>query len=256
MPHDKSIDPPASWKNYFASDQELPTSVRVDVNADTDAHVKARPWLLRATIAMRTPRPDGLSSSEESAVLWKIEDAIDTAARAQFDAMLVGAITRNGERQLCFYARSAERFDELVATVRAEFAEYTLVSAHKRDATWELYRDLLYPSAEEWQAIKDADVLLVLKRHGDEPEIERAVRHYAYFPVKELRETFWKEFGSQGYRRVDAEERVEGPHKLAFESWQTVDWTSIRERTSALHRGAKEHGGDYDGWETSVERGA
>jgi len=56
---------------------------------------------------MKMPRPDGLSSSEESTALFNFEDALKTAlCSGDPAAVFVGRMTSAGEREFFFYASS------------------------------------------------------------------------------------------------------------------------------------------------------
>jgi len=117
---------------------------------------------------------------------------------------------------------------------------------------------VLHPSPHDWQRIKNRHVIEALQKHGDSLEKQRVVMHWAYFDRDSSREQFVAHLTDRGYT-VTSQGRVDDPNSrfplsVAFERIDRVDWDSINEATVELWDLAQSLGGDYDGWETSVER--
>jgi regulator of RNase E activity RraB len=84
------------------------------------------------------------------------------------------------------------------------------------------------------------------------------VSHWAYFKSTEDRSKFIAKAINMGFKNTYeyATEKVgDGlPYGVTIERNDRVDWSSINEVTLPLFRLAREFDGDYDGWETSVEK--
>ena len=64
------------WDFYFSNVDDKFSSIAVDLGLRKIAPIEDQPNLVWVTINMNNPRPDGLSSNEESEILGDIEDAI------------------------------------------------------------------------------------------------------------------------------------------------------------------------------------
>jgi regulator of RNase E activity RraB len=86
----------------------------------------------------------------------------------------------------------------------------------------------------------------------------RPVSHWAYFKSPQDRNKFIAKAVSAGFNITDQSEsensEAEHPFGVTLERTDRVDWDSINEATLALFRLAQEVNGDYDGWETAVEK--
>ena len=99
-------------------------------------------------------------------------------------------------------------------------------------------------------------VLEVLEKEGDCLEIERRIDHWAYFDRAAARETFVAWATSNGYS-IQALLEPEGERRrygIQLFHVASPRLATITHHTIELRRRAAEMGGDYDGWETSVER--
>lgn len=245
------------WDFYFANVNDKLASLFVDLGIRAAAPDMEKPWLLWAWVYFNSPREDGLSSSQEAPTLSQIEDSLNEAVAAAVDGALVGRITTDGRREFYFYAPSFAGFEEAVVRGMKPFPHYRWDSGSKHDPEWKQYLGLLYPTPRDWQRIKNRHVIEVLEKHGDPLERERAVSHWAYFPDESSRDQFIAAVRERGYEVID-QGRGDGerplPFGATFERMDSVDWDSINQVTLELFDLAKAFSGDYDGWETSVEK--
>jgi hypothetical protein len=118
--------------------------------------------------------------------------------------------------------------------------------------------NVLYPSPEEHQRIKNRHVIEAIERHGDSLKKPRPVRHWAYFKSPQDRNQFIARAANAGFNVTDLPESddsaAENPYGVTLERIDPVDWDSINEATLELFRLARDVNGDYDGWETSIEK--
>lgn len=248
------------WDFFFANVNNKLASLFVDLGIRRSVPDIERPWLLWVWVYFNNPRDDGLHSAQEAGTLSQIEDSLNESVSGAVDGVLVGRITTDGRREFYFYAPSFAGFEDGVARGMKGFSDYRWDSGSKHDPEWEQYLGLLYPSPHDWQCIKNRYVIEQLRKAGDPLEKERLVFHWAYFPDESSRKQFVAAIRERGYEvtkqgRVDDPDRPH-PFGVSFERVDRVDWDSINQVTIELFDLAESVGGDYDGWETSVEKQA
>ncbi|MFN6104527.1 MAG: DUF695 domain-containing protein [Planctomycetaceae bacterium] len=248
-----------NWDLYFTNVNDQVAAILFDVGIREMAPSADNPWLLWVWVDFNQPREDGLPSSQEADLLSQIEDSLMDAVGRAVHGFLAGRITTNGRREFYFYAPEFAGFSDAVARGMEHFAEYKWDADSKHDPEWTHYLENLYPTAREWQQIKNRHVIEQLKKHGDSLQKKRPVFHWAYFSSEASRSQFAAEIKSRGYAVTDesavADANSPFPWSVSFERVDNVDWNSINEVTIELLELANSLAGDYDGWETSVETG-
>jgi uncharacterized protein (TIGR01619 family) len=248
-----------TWDFYFANINERKASLFVDIGIREMAPSADHPWLLWVWVELNQPREDGLSSSQETDLLAQIEDSLTDAVGGAIDGFLAGRITTDGRREFYFYAPEFAGFGDAVARGMERFAEYKWDADSKHDPEWTHYLELLYPTARDWEQIKNRHVIEQLQKRGDPLQKKRLVFHWAYFSSEASRSQFVVEIRNRGYAVTDetafADANSPYPWSVRFERIDNVDWNSINQVTIELFELADSLAGDYDGWETSVETG-
>jgi regulator of RNase E activity RraB len=247
-----------AWDFYFANVNDVIASLFVDLGIRDSVPDPDRPWLLWTWVYFRQPRHDGLSSAEEAPILVDIEDALTNAVKEASQAELVGCITTACRREFYFYGPQPGIFEQAIAGAMKGFPDYEYDTGTKDDPDWSQYLNVLYPSPEDHQRIKNLHVIEALEKHGDTLRKPRPVSHWAYFKSPQDRNKFIAKAVSAGFNITDQSEsensEAEHPFGVTLERTDRVDWDSINEATLALFRLAQEVNGDYDGWETAVEK--
>ena len=248
------------WDFYFAKVNDAVTSIFVDLGLKADAPNEKRPWLLWVWVEMRAPKPDGMASSGEAAVLHEIGTALDAMIAPVCGAQLVGRITGSRRREFYFYGEEPGELDAAVARAMNHFADYNVQSGSTFQPDWEQYLELLYPSATNLQRMFNRRVLATLAERGDVHEVPRKVDHWLEFPSPESRAAARStleaiEFGFEDeYLSDEPAEAL--PHSLVMSRIDSVDSHTINGITLELARLADEHGGRYDGWDSPVTTAA
>lgn len=247
-----------AWDFYFANVNGVIASLFVDLGIRDSVPNADRPWLLWTWVYFRKPRPDGLSSSEEAPILNDIEDSLTKAGKETAEAELVGRITTAGRREFYFYGPRPDEFETAVAIALKSFSDYEFDTGAKEDPEWSQYLNVLYPSPEEHQRIKNRHVIDVLEKHGDSLKKPRPVSHWAYFKSAQDRNTFIAKAVGAGFKVINQSQsddlEADHPFGVTLERMDRVDWDSINEVTLELFRSAEQVNGDYDGWETRIEK--
>lgn len=245
------------WEFYFTNVDDELGSIFVDLGLKKIAPLKDKPNVVWVSIKMNNPREDGLSSQEESAILGKIEDALVDKIISKHNATFVGRLTSAGDRDLYFYFGETTLYDKTISEAMVAFPKYKFDYGTKEDKEWSGYFDFLYPLPQQFQSIQNRRVIEQLEEGGDKLIKEREVFHWIYFKSENDREKFLERIKSDNFSIVDKEYNKswgELAYKLQIKRVDKVDQNSVDEYVIYLWKLADEIGGDYDGWETSIEK--
>ena len=211
----------------------------------------APPHLLKVRVAFKQPRPDGMPANEEFQSLTSLEDSLQALVQ-QHESLYVGRVTVDGHRHFYIYTPDSEQaWSTRLRKLEASLG-YAVSSAFQPDDSRDGYWKELFPTADDWQVIKDLDVIEVLKKEGDDGTASRQIDHWAYFPSHDTAEQFVQWLRERGYDVDGSDAADDGKLCVRFRHEGTVRLTDITSHTIALKRRASELGGDYDGWETPV----
>ena len=213
-----------------------------------------RTSLLRVRVEFKQHTHEGMPGEDEFQELRKVEDLLATAVEAG-GGVQVGRLTVRGHRHFYFYVAFAEeKAQGIVDAVGPQFA-YELAYAYQQDPEKEGYWKYLYPTADDWQVIRDTRVLDVLTEKGDISSVSRNVAHWAYFAKGESAEQFADWAKECAYVVNSIALTDDNKTVVRFAHKGTMELEDITHHTIAINRKVREFGGDYDGWETTIERG-
>jgi len=245
--------PKQHWASYFCNVNSNLASIFLNLALVEEAPIPSMPWLLWIWVYFKSPRPDGLSDSAEAETIYAIEDALNTQLAKCCGAVTAGRITTCGRREFYFYGATSDGLEEAVAQTLAAFPKYQYDLGHQLEADWNQYLNLLYPSPNDLEKIKNGEVLFNLKKLGDMHSIPRPVMHWIYFASQVKRSEFCVAVELQGFT-VESLYSVDGelPFAACLTRFQSVESPHIDETVLILRSIAERFGGDYDGWETQV----
>ncbi|MDR7208437.1 ribonuclease E inhibitor RraB [Flavobacterium piscis] len=107
------------------------------------------------------------------------------------------------------------------------------------------------------QAEIDANLKVInsLRSEGDKLTVSREVYHWIYFKNVSEKNNYLKEVLKQGFVLVSSN-KIEDklPYQLQIKRIDKVDESSVNKYVIYLWEKAIEYNGDYDGWETSIEK--
>lgn len=137
------------------------------------------------------------------------------------------------------------------------FSDYKYEIGTKVDKEWDGYLNFLFPQPEQYQRIQNRKVVDNLVKNGDKLEKKREVMHWIYFTNENDRENFIQKIASKNFKveeKNKVKENKEFSYNLRISRIDKVDYENIDDFTIHLWKLANENNGDYDGWETSVEK--
>ena len=214
---------------------------------------------LRVRVTIKNPTEYGMPTNEEFPALSSLDESIDDAITAA-GGVYVGRITVAGCRFFYYYAEGPEDKITGLVDMAATLATYEVQYLWEPDPENKRYWDELYPTLDDWRVIQDLGVLETLSESGDNKSRSRKVTHWAYFPTNQSSTSFKSWVFQQEYELIHSGpvEKEDGDDEnqeyvVQFGHSGTMNLGDITHHTIGSDRKARELGGRYDGWETSVE---
>jgi uncharacterized protein (TIGR01619 family) len=245
------------WNVYFSNLNGKIGSIVVDLGIKKIAPVKSQPNVVWISIKMNKPRPDGLSSSEESDLLGNLGEDLVKAIEAKHNVTHTGRITTDGHRDFYFYFADTTSYEKTILETMLKYPNYKYAYGTKVDKDWNDYLNILYPTPEQYQSIQNAKVVANLQKAGDILTKERAVEHWIYFKSEGDRKVFISKVENDGFNILKQDKVVtvkDYPYQLQIARFDKVDYASVDVYILPLWRLAQENNGLYDGWETVIVR--
>lgn len=246
------------WTFYFSNVNDKLSSIATDLNLINIAPIKGQEYVVYISIKMPNPREDGLSSNEDKDDLWNIEDEIiKVFDNNNLDYTFAGRLTSDGFRDLYFYGDNTILTEELVSSTMNRFPKHQYDFGYKPDKEWSGYFEFLYPQPIQMQSIQNRRVLEQIENNGDDLTKPRAVFHWIYFNTQDELdqfESFTKSLGFKTENKGKTEQPEEFKYVISVSRVDKVGYNEIDTYTLELWEKAHELNGDYDGWETSVEK--
>ncbi len=242
------------WELYMKPIEGKAASVLFNAGIAEQISETALGYVGFVRVPMREPNERGLISEAEEAQLSFIEDRLEMEALRYRIGTYVGKIASAGEVTFFYYLKHEFEWPDVVGAAMGHFEGYAYTFGSGTDGGWDVYRRLLLPTPAEWQMIRNHKVCDRLRESGDSLQLPRAIEHAAYFQTREGREAFSSAIGARGFqiRESDPEGGDEPPFGVSFYRKDKPFYYDIDELTLSLLALAEEHGGVYDGWETSV----
>jgi uncharacterized protein (TIGR01619 family) len=239
------------WDFYMLNIDHKIASIYLDLGLKNIAPVPEKDNVFWISIAMNNPRSDGLSSQEESAKLWEIEDLIVEEITSKHDVIYVGRLTNDNCRDIYFYFGEEPLIDNTLSKCMVRFPNYEYEFGIKENDKWESYLNFLYPSPSVLQSMMNRRVLRHLEKEGDKLEQIREVRHWIYFKTESDRILFETKVQQNDFKIVESNfDSESGDYKLVLSREDSVSRDEIDTYTIELLELANELNGSYDGWET------
>ena len=112
-----------------------------------------------------------------------------------------------------------------------------------------------FENKKQAQINANLKVINSLRNEGDNLIVSREVFHWIYFKNENEKNNYLKEVQKQGFLLVSSNKIDDKfPYQLQVKRIDKVDENSVNEYAIYLWEKALEYNGDYDGWETSVEK--
>lgn len=238
------------WEFFQCQMEQGPASIFLDIGIHSSLPLADYSHLLNIRLTLKSPREDGLSSSEEFPVLCDLEDSIEDVFKSH-KVIYAGRITYNKKREYYFYCRDFSCKD--ILTSKFSNFGYQVELAQVEDPEWSAYYQSLYPTADDWQVIKDRRVVDNLLKHKDNLAKARVIDHHAYFEDKQSVEFYVQKIIELGFKVESIELGEDGRFQVDFSRDDKPEFPQITSITLPLRRLAETCKGSYGGWGTYIE---
>jgi uncharacterized protein (TIGR01619 family) len=245
------------WDFYFSNVDNIVGSFFIDLGLSAIAPVSEKPNLVWVSLKMIHPREDGLSSNEEFDKLSEIEDRLKEVMTVKHDSLYAGRLTTNGSRDFYFYMGDTSFYDKTISDIIVKHPLYSFDYGVKEDKDWNSYLEFMYPNPRQFQRMLNRRVVSNLEENGDTLTKARVVTHWIYFKTGNNRNIYISKIEPLNFSILSKNEKLSAgdyPYKLEISRVDMVDPDSVDEYTLNLWELANECDGDYDGWETSIEK--
>jgi regulator of RNase E activity RraB len=248
------------WNVFPATMEQGQAWIAYNHSFGEQAESDPRNYALRVRVEFKDPNEQGLPTNEEFPALSALDEALDEAI-AGLGGIYVGRLTVGGARYFYYYSNGTE--EELNTAIGgvSDSSGYELTLEAQEDPDKERYFNELFPTEDDWQVIQDLQVLDQLQEAGDNPDNEREIEHWAYFDNQGAADQFAAWAKSEGFTiqknkasQHEPEEQEEEGYVVQFNHVGTTHLADISNRTIRAGQKARELGGNYDGWGTTVER--
>jgi len=241
------------WHTFPAQMGEHRAFITFDESYAREAPKDARSVLVKVRAVIKKPNASGMPTDQEFPELRALDANLETSFNSN-GGRFVGNVTVNGRRYFYYYVSCTENdAAELIQRTSRETG-YDLAYVYEEDSAKQGYFNDLYPTPDDWQMIKDLQVLDVLRERGDATQKPREISHWAYFADPEQARRFADWAKANNYNVGDIEPlETSGKTTVRLSHVGTVVLEDITRHTIGLNRKARELNGDYDGWETSIE---
>ncbi len=245
------------WDFYFTNVDNKLSSIYLDLGLKHIAPIESQSNIVWISIKMNNPRENGMSSQEESSKLFEIEDKLVDALKKKFNCTYVGRLTSDSKRDLYFYIGNSSLYEKTISEAMLVFPDYKYDYGIKENSDWGGYLDFLYPLPQQYQIMQNRLVVEQLEKGGDKLVKEREVDHWIFFKTDSDKGKFLDQIKNDGFGIVLSnydKSFGEFPYRLHIKRVDKVDLNSVDEYVLYLWNIANECNGDYDGWETSIEK--
>lgn len=232
-----------TWDFYFTHDGEVPLVIALDLAMGPRAPRVDLPERLIVSARMQAPMANGLRSSIEAPALFDLEDRLSQTLEAAGWAP-VGRVVTRGRSDFIYYGPVGD-------VPPLPLGEYEATTLPHTDASWDLYRNFLWPGAREWQQMQNRRIVIQLKSHGDQLDEPRTIDHLARAVDEDAAHAAAEVLTGAGFtvRKLDANEN--GSWRIAFDR---EDAPAQMDGVTAAVLDAIEgmEDVDYDGWGCAV----
>ncbi|MCO4780823.1 MAG: DUF695 domain-containing protein [Candidatus Cloacimonetes bacterium] len=195
---------------------------------------------------------DGMPSSDDYEILNKVDDLLVKHLN-KLGNVQVAIVTAEGHRTFVYHILEyTQEIVQFISEISYSFGvEVEII--HREDKAKAYYLEFLYPQKNDWQIIRDLQVLDQLHQSNDDPSIVRKVEHFAYFNSKSDSHNFRQWLIDADYILNKTEQDEDGKFMIVFSHEGTTYLDDIAGHTVEINNQCLANNGDYDGWETSVE---
>ena len=238
---------------YIMTVENKPVSVMVDLAFGSSAEAKAKPNAIIIRIKLLAVLQDGMPTDKETKVLNEVEDSLVTKLQGSLQATYAGRYTAAGVRDFYFYSNDTSGYKDIIAESLKKYPAFRWLAKTEVDTQKDNYFNVLYPTSEEMELIKNRRMVDQLRSKGDIITAPRRIDHFIFFKTEADRKAFALAVQDSGFV-VENAGREQGikDRPYSLQNGQIKQIHNINKVTLYFRKLALQHFAKYDGWETLV----
>jgi regulator of RNase E activity RraB len=242
------------WELYMKSLEGKPASIQFNagISMELDDLQFSHPTVGFVKAKLKEPNKNGFLSEKEEPEILFMEDKLESSMIKFRIGKYVGRIISDGYVTFLYYLQFSYNWPDFVEYAMNEHTSYEVTNGHSQDSEWNYYKNLLYPTAQEWQLIQNHKVCDSLKEQGDSLQVPRAIEHKVYFENEESEKGLREALEKDGFKVKEEIKNEDGVKGLNFYRIDKPFYHDIDQITLSLIEVTEFYNAQYDGWETSV----
>ncbi|MCC6546494.1 DUF695 domain-containing protein [Candidatus Sumerlaeota bacterium] len=227
----------------------------VNLNAWSVVQHERFPWRVWAVTALKAPGNDGLPSEEEHRELIDAERELLLRIPDDDNAIFLGHLHHQFHHVTVLHCRAADVLAKPpAASIRGR--RYTWSIYTESDPSYNFVRAKFLPSNAEFRRHRNAEILALLRKEGDNPAAPRVINFYGMFLRLHDAELAASQLTKKGFRPTAPSEMPKQayPWSMMFQRVSPTDTDSIEKVTETCESVCNECNGYYDGWECEIIR--
>lgn len=242
------------WELYMKNMEGKPASIQFNagISMDIKELLYTHPIVAFVKAKLKEPNENGMLCENEQPEILFMEDKLEAAMIKFRIGKYVGRIISDGYVTFLYYVQFTYNWSDFIEFALNEHTHYEISNGHSEDREWNYYKNLLYPTAKEWQLIQNHKVCDNLREQGDNLHLARAIEHKLFFQSEDKKELLIKTLEEQGFKVQDEITNEEGIKGVSFYRLDKPFYHDIDTLTFNLIDIVEAHDALYDGWETSV----
>ena len=241
------------WELYMKNLEGKAASIQFNagISMEIDELGYTYPTIAFVKAKLKDPKENGLLSEQEEPEILFMEDKLEASMIKFRIGKYVGRVISDGYVTFLYYVQFTYNWPDFIEFALNEHGAYEVTNGHREDGEWNYYKNLLYPTAREWQIIQNHKVCDNLKEKGDHLHIARIIEHNLYFKDEEKKEELIKILEEKNFKlkEIVNDDGIKGLHLYRIDK---AFYHDIDELTLSLIELAESHNAQYDGWETSA----
>lgn len=243
---------PEDWDTYVTYLDDEKALIMVELEVAKVAPILKYKNLLGIQLTIKNPTPDGFYTAEEQPKIFEIEDHVVEMYKVEAHAKHVASITTGGTRMMYFYAEDDTYLAGLVGKAASKYGDYDFNYLLEKDAPWNFYFHVVYPSLLDMQHIKNRRMLKLMEENGEDLTEEREVTHWFYFDNGASRKQASVRLRDNGCEILDDnfyDERIPDNNfglRVLIKHDMTLE--TMTKLTYDLYDFIERYQGVYDGW--------
>jgi len=243
------------WEIYMKNLEGKVASIlfNAGISMDIENFKYIYPQIAYIKVKLKEPTKNGLVSKEERVKISYLEDKLEAALIKFRIGKYVGRVISDGYVTFLYYLQFTYNWQDFLNYALEGFEDYEITSGYEEDSEWRYYKELLYPTAKEWQIIQNHKVCEALELQEDNLQTPRFITHRGYFTSKDSNKEALKEaLESRGFDIVEDIVHEDGYEGIKFIRIDKPFYYDIDELTLSLIELLEKYGASYDGWECDI----